>query len=65
MLFAMVNLARTLKVNPEEALRKATNRFADRFRHIEAAAARSGRTLETMSLAEMDSLWEEAKRKSA
>ena len=64
-LFAMVNLARTLKINPEEALRKATNRFADRFHHIEAAAARSGRTLETMSLAEMDSLWEEAKRKSA
>ncbi len=64
-LFAMVNLARMLKINPEEALRKATNRFADRFHHIEAAAARSGRTLETMSLAEMDSLWEEAKRKSA
>ena len=62
-LFALVNLARVMKVNPEEALRKATNRFAERFRYIESQAARSGRSLEQMSLAEMDVLWEEAKQR--
>jgi tetrapyrrole methylase family protein/MazG family protein len=62
-LFALVNLARVLKANPEEALRKATNRFADRFRYIETGAARSGRDLEDMTLTEMDALWEEAKQK--
>jgi tetrapyrrole methylase family protein/MazG family protein len=62
LLFALVNLARLLKVHPEEALRKATNRFAERFRYIEAQAARTGRPLEKMTLAEMDALWEEAKQ---
>ncbi len=62
-LFALVNLARFLKVNPEDVLRRATDRFADRFHFIEAEAARAGRTLESMTLAEMDALWEEAKRK--
>jgi tetrapyrrole methylase family protein / MazG family protein len=60
-LFSLVNLARFLKVNPEDALRRATDRFADRFHFIEAEAARTGRALESMTLAEMDSLWEEAK----
>lgn len=64
-LFAMVNLARVVKVNPEEALRKAANRFAERFGYIEAHAARSGRPFDAMTLAEMDALWEEAKRKEA
>lgn len=61
-LFALVNLARSLRVNPEEALRKATNRFTDRFHYIEAAAARSGRVLTDMTLAEMDVLWTQAKQ---
>jgi tetrapyrrole methylase family protein/MazG family protein len=60
-LFALVNLARFLKVNPEDALRRATDRFADRFHFVEAEAARTGRTLQSMTLAEMDTLWEEAK----
>ncbi|MGH7260852.1 MAG: nucleoside triphosphate pyrophosphohydrolase [Nitrospiraceae bacterium] len=60
-LFSLVNLARFLKVNPEDALRRATDRFADRFHFIEAEASRAGRTLESMTLAEMDALWEEAK----
>jgi len=64
-LFAFVNLARFIKVNPEEALRKAVNRFTDRFQYIEAQAASAGRTLEEMTLEEMDALWEEAKRKQA
>lgn len=64
-LFAFVNLARFIKVNPEEALRKAVNRFTDRFQYIEAQAASAGRTLEEMTLEEMDALWEEAKRRRA
>ena len=64
-LFAFVNLGRFIKVNPEEALRKAVNRFTDRFQYIEAQAASAGRTLEEMTLEEMDALWEEAKRKQA
>jgi len=61
LLFALVNLARLVKVNPEEALRRTANRFADRFVHMEEAAKRSGRALSEMTLAEMDRLWNEAK----
>lgn len=64
-LFTLVNVARFLKVNPEEALRKANARFVERFRHIEAEAARAGRPLEGMTLAELDALWEQAKQKAA
>jgi tetrapyrrole methylase family protein/MazG family protein len=62
-LFSLVNLARFLKVNPEDAMRQATDRFADRFHFIEAEASRTGRALESMTLAEMDTLWEKAKQK--
>ncbi len=61
--FSLVNLARFVKVNPEEALRRATNRFTDRFHLVEAGAAQQGRKLAEMTLAEMDELWEEAKRR--
>jgi tetrapyrrole methylase family protein/MazG family protein len=63
--FALVNLSRFLKVNPEDALRGATNRFVDRFRHMEAAAIKAGRTLDTMTLQELDGLWDDAKAKQA
>ena len=63
MLFSLVNLARFLKVNPEEALRGSTNRFVNRFRLVEAQAAEKGRSLKDMTLAEMDALWEEAKQR--
>ncbi|MGQ0810878.1 MAG: nucleoside triphosphate pyrophosphohydrolase [Nitrospiraceae bacterium] len=64
-LFSLVNLGRFIKVNPEDALRRATNRFADRFAYIETAAAESGRTLDALSLSEMDALWKDAKEKEA
>ena len=63
LLFSLVNLARFLKTNPEEALRRATNRFIDRFHLVEAQAADQGRSLKDMTLAEMDKLWDEAKRR--
>ncbi len=64
-LFSLVNLARSLKVNPEDALRKAVNRFTTRFHYIESQAAGSGRKFADMSLSEMDRLWEEAKSQSS
>ncbi len=60
-LFSLVNFSRRLKVNPEDALRQATNRFSERFRYIEDQAARSGRSLSELSLEEMDRHWETAK----
>lgn len=64
-LFSLVNLARFLKVNPEEALRRTTDRFIERFHLVEAQAAERGRPLADMPLADMDILWEEAKRRLA
>jgi tetrapyrrole methylase family protein/MazG family protein len=60
-LFAAVNYARWLKVDPESALREANARFRSRFEHVEAAAKRQGKPLKGMSLEEMDALWEQAK----
>ncbi|BFU91169.1 MAG: Nucleoside triphosphate pyrophosphohydrolase [Nitrospira sp.] len=63
LLFSLVNLARFLKANPEDALRRATNRFIDRFHLVEAQALEKGRSLRDMTLVEMDELWDEAKRR--
>lgn len=61
LLFALVNLARIVKMNPEEALRKTASRFTERFGHMEQAAKTMGRRLADLTLADMDDLWEEAK----
>lgn len=61
LLFAVVNLARFLKVHPEEALQSTSNKFARRFRHIEKRAREMGRETSRMTLEEMDALWDEAK----
>ena len=61
LLFAVVNLARHLGVDPERELRGATHRFRDRFHHIERRLAENGRQPKDATLAEMDQLWEEAK----
>ncbi len=62
LLFSLVNLARHIKVNPEESLRQATNRFTSRFQYIEHEAARSGRSVHDLTTAEMDHYWNAAKR---
>ena len=61
LLFSAVNVSRFVKVDTEEALNGATDKFIGRFRKVEEEAARQGRTLEGMSLAELDKLWEHAK----
>ena len=60
--FALVNLARFLKVQPELALTGTTNKFIKRFEYIESESLKNGKKLEDMNLAEMDELWNEAKR---
>ena len=61
LLFATVNLARHLKVDPEAALRSANAKFERRFAHIENRLAEGGQTPESASLDEMERLWVEAK----
>ncbi|HDS1737965.1 MULTISPECIES: nucleoside triphosphate pyrophosphohydrolase [Pseudomonas] len=62
LLFATVNLARHLKQDPENALRRANRKFERRFRFIEQALRDSGKPIETCNLDELDALWGEAKR---
>jgi tetrapyrrole methylase family protein / MazG family protein len=59
--FALVNLARWMKVDAESALRNTNIRFRKRFSFIEREAANAGKTLTEMTLQEMDLLWEKAK----
>jgi tetrapyrrole methylase family protein/MazG family protein len=61
--FVLVNISRFVGINPEDALRKTISKFISRFRYIEMAAADAGKTLSNMTLAEMDALWDEAKKK--
>ena len=64
LLFAAVNTARFLQVDPEDCLHAATDKFAARFRRVEEAAAAKGQRLEDMTLAEMDKLWDEIKHQA-
>ena len=61
LLFSAVNAARFLKVDPEDALNGATDKFIGRFRKVEAQAATQGKAMEDMGLEELDALWERAK----
>ncbi len=62
LLFNVVNLARYLRVDPEQALRKTNRRFRNRFAHIEREIEGSGNTLEETSLDRMEELWQAAKK---
>lgn len=62
LLFAVVNWARWLKVDPESALREANQRFAKRFAHVQLGAKAQGRELSELSLEEKDVLWTKAKQ---
>ncbi len=61
--FMLVNISRFLGVNPEDALRKTISKFIQRFRYIEEHAADAGRSLNDMTLDEMEQLWQESKDK--
>ena len=65
LLFAAVNLSRFVGVDCEQALTAATDKFIGRFAKVEELAAQQGRAMETMTLAELDELWDQAKIKKA
>ncbi len=60
--FVLVRISNFLDINPEDSLRKTIRKFIGRFEHIETEAARQGRRINDMTLAEMDALWERAKK---
>ncbi|HNQ37864.1 MAG TPA: nucleoside triphosphate pyrophosphohydrolase, partial [Prolixibacteraceae bacterium] len=61
--FAMVNAARLYGIDPESALERTNREFIRRFNFLESKTMLQGRSLKTMTLAEMDEIWEEAKKK--
>ena len=61
-MFSLINAARLYKINPENALEKTNRKFIRRFNYLEAHTLKQGRQLTDMSLAEMDEIWNEAKK---
>lgn len=61
-LFSMINYARFLNINPEDALERTNKKFIKRFQYLESKAEELGKPLMEMTLAEMDVFWEEAKK---
>lgn len=61
-MFSLINAARLYHINPDNALERTNRKFINRFNYLEARAKEQGRALKDMTLAEMDALWEEAKR---
>lgn len=64
-MFSLVNLARKLGINPENALECANRKFISRFNHIEQTAKEAGRSVDSMTLEEMDALWDDAKKRES
>lgn len=61
-MFSMINYARFLNINPEDALERTNKKFIRRFKYLEEKAKENNKSLSEMSLAEMDVFWEEAKK---
>ncbi|MGA1861765.1 nucleoside triphosphate pyrophosphohydrolase [Deferribacter thermophilus] len=64
LIFALINLSRFLNINADEALRKANNRFVERFRYIENRLSAKGLKPENVTLEELEKLWGESKNKN-
>ena len=62
LLFSLVNASRLYGINPDNALEQTNNKFRRRFTYVEEHSLGQGRNLNDMSLAEMDALWNEAKK---
>jgi len=62
LLFSLINYARFININPEDALEKTNRKFIKRFQYLESKASENGKQLHDMSLAEMDIFWDEAKK---
>ena len=61
--FSLINYARFIDINPDEALERTNKKFISRFKYLEVRVTDSGKKLNEMSLAEMDVYWNEAKKK--
>ena len=61
-MFSLINAARLYKINPDNALERTNQKFIRRFNYLEEHTLKQGRQLTNMSLAEMNEIWEEAKR---
>ena len=61
-LFSMINFARFIGVNPENALEKTNKKFINRFQYLEKATKKEGKKLSEMTLSEIDVYWEESKK---
>lgn len=61
-LFSLINYARFLKINPEDALERTNKKFIKRFQYLENKAVEMGKSLSDMTLSEMDVFWDEAKK---
>lgn len=62
LLFSLVNYARFIKIDPEEALERTNKKFIKRFQYLESESSKAGKKMGEMTLAEMDVYWEKAKR---
>lgn len=62
LMFSLINYARFININPENALEKTNRKFIKRFQHLEKRAQENGQQLQDMTLAEMDIYWNEAKK---
>lgn len=62
LLFSLINAARLYNINPENALERTNRKFISRFNYLESKTIAQGRDLKSMTLKEMDEIWEEAKR---
>ncbi|MCG8474937.1 MAG: nucleoside triphosphate pyrophosphohydrolase [Cytophagales bacterium] len=62
LMFSLINYARFIDINPEEALERTNKKFIHRFQHLEKRAQEEGKVLSEMTLAEMDRYWNEAKK---
>lgn len=62
-MFSLINAARLYHINPDNALERTNRKFIQRFNYVEAKAKEQGKKLQDMTLAEMDKLWEEAKKR--
>lgn len=64
LLFSLINYARFIDINPEEALERTNKKFIKRFQYLETESAKDGKSISEMTLAEMDEYWERAKKQT-
>jgi len=62
LLFSLINYSRFLNINPEDALERTNKKFITRFKYLEKESKKAGKSIDEMSLKEMDVYWEEAKK---